>query len=117
MATSCRMYKTTKSPRKVLLVAHAIAVESLPAYSHFCSPKKFTQHQLFSVLVLKEFMRCDYRKVVELLKETPEYREAIRLESVPHFTTIQKASRRLLKLSSARSLLESTVKMGVKKSS
>jgi hypothetical protein len=111
------MYKTTKSPRKVLLVAHAVAVESLPAYSHLYSPKKFTQHQLFSVLVLKEFMRCDYRKVVELLNETPDYREAIGLKSVPHFTTIQKASRRLLKLPSARSLLESTVKMGFKKNS
>ncbi len=100
-----------------MLVAHAVAVKSLDAYSNLYSPQKFTQHQLFAILVLKEFMRFDYRKVVELLKETPEYREAIGLESVPHYTTIQKASRRLLKLSSARALLESTVKMGVKKSS
>src|SRR5208283_1240678 len=99
MDTSCGMYKTTKSPRKILLVAHAVAVKSLDAYSHLYSPQKFTQHQLFAVLVLKEFMRFDYRKVVEMLKETPEYREAIGLESVPHFTTVQKASKRLLKLS------------------
>lgn len=110
------MYKTTKSPRKVLLVAHAIAVESLAAYSHLFSPRKFTQHQLFAVLVLKEFMRCDYRKITGLLDECPGLREVISLESVPHYTTIQKASKRLLKLSSARSLLESTVKLARKKS-
>lgn len=110
------MYKTTKSPRKVLLVAHAIGVESLAAYSHLFSPRKFTQHQLFAVLVLKEFMRCDYRKVAELLEECSDLREVISLESVPHYTTIQKASKRLLKFSSAKSLLESTVKLARKKS-
>lgn len=110
------MYKTTKSSRKVLLIAHAIAIESLAAYSHVFSPKKFTQHQLFAVLVLKEFQRCDYRKVAELLEDCSELREAIGLESVPHFTTIQKASQRLLTFSSAKSLLESTVKLAQKKS-
>jgi hypothetical protein len=110
------MYKTTKSPRKVLLVAHAVAVKSLPAYAHVSSPRKFTQHQLFAVLVLKEFMRCDYRKVADLLSECSDLREVIGLESAPHYTTIQKASVRLLKLSSAKSLLESTVKLGQKKS-
>jgi hypothetical protein len=111
------MYKTTKSPRKVLLVAHAVAIESLAAYSHLYSPKKFTQHQLFAVLVLKEFLRCDYRKVAELLDECPDLREVIGLDSRPHYTTIQKASQRLLKLSSAKSLLGSTVELARKKSS
>ena len=110
------MYKTTKSSGKVLRVAHAIALESLPPYSHACSPRKFTQHQLFAVLVLKEFMRCDYRKVAELLEECSDLREVIGLESAPHYTTIQKASKRLLKLASAKSLLGSTVKLAQKKS-
>jgi hypothetical protein len=111
------MYKTTKSPRKVLLVAHAVAIESLAAYSHLFSPRKFTQHQLFAILVLKEFMRCDYRKVAELLEESSDLCQAIGLESVPHYTTIQKASKRLLTLASAKSLLVSTVKLAHKKSS
>lgn len=110
------MYKTTKSPRKVLLVAHAVAIESLAPYSHLLSPRKFTQHQFFAILVLKEFMRCDYRKVADLLIECSDLREVIGLESVPHYTTIQKASKRLLKLWSAKSLLESTVKLAQKKS-
>ena len=111
------MYKTTKSPRKVLLVAHAVAVESFAAYAHRFSPKRFTQHQLFAVLVLKEFMRCDYRKVAALLEDCPDLREVIGLKEVPHFTTIQKASGRLLRLKSAKRLLRSTLKLARKKSS
>ena len=110
------MYKTTKSPRKVLLVAHAVAVEALAAYSHLCSPKTFTQHQLFAMLALKEFMRCDYRKAARLLNDCRDLREAIGLKKAPHFTTLQKASKRLLKVSLARALLRSTVELARKKS-
>jgi len=110
------MYKTTKSPRKVLLVAHPLVVESLAAYSHQFSPRTFTQHQLFAILALKEFMRCDYRKVTALLKDCWDLREAIGLEKVPHFTTIQKASKRLLCLQPASRLLQSTLELAHKKS-
>jgi hypothetical protein len=37
------------------LAALATAQRALPLYSHRCSPKKFTQHQLFACLVLKSF--------------------------------------------------------------
>ena len=55
------MSTTAKSPLDVLLTAHAVAVNALPAYSHRCSPKRFTQHQLFACLVLKQFLKIDYR--------------------------------------------------------
>jgi hypothetical protein len=110
------MYKTTKSPRKVLLVAHLVAQEALPMYSHPCSPKTFTQHQIFAILALKEHQRCDYRKITALLKDSPDLRRVIGLEKVPHYTTIQKASARLLKLSLAGALLKSTLKLARKKS-
>jgi len=109
--------KTTKSPRKVLRVGYAVAQDALPTYAHRFSPRKFTQHQLFAVLTLKEFQRCDYRKVVELLQDCSDLRAEIALESVPHFTTIQKASARLLVLSNVRRLLDATVKRARKKSS
>ena len=50
------MSTTSKSPRKVLQVALVVARKALPAYAHRFSPKKFTQHQLFACLVLKEFL-------------------------------------------------------------
>ncbi len=60
-----------------------------PAYSHRFSPKKFTQHQLFACLVLKEFLKTDYRGLADILADCDSLRAAIELEHVPHFTTVQ----------------------------
>jgi|SRR5215510_7814238 len=89
--------KTSKSPRKVLQVAYALAREALSPYAHQFSPKKFTQHQLFACLALKDFLKLDYRGVWQLLLDTPDLSAVIELTSVPHWTTLQKAADRLLK--------------------
>lgn len=84
-----------KSPKRVLRTAYAVARDALPAYSHRCSPKKFTQHQLFAGLVLKEFLKTDYRGVCQTLADCADLRDAIELTVVPHWTTRQKAADRL----------------------
>ena len=61
------MSTTSKSPRKVLLAAYAVAKEALPEYAHRCTPKLYTQHQLFACLVLKAFHKTDYRGSVAIL--------------------------------------------------
>lgn len=109
--------KTSKSPRRVLQVAYEVSQDALPAYSHRFSPKKFTQHQFFALLVLKEFLRCDYRKIEQALKDCRELCQVIGLEEVPHFTAIQKASKRLLLLDKVRHLLKATLARARKKSS
>jgi hypothetical protein len=101
---------TSKSPRKVAMVALAAGREAFSDYSHVYSPHKFTQPQLFACLVLKEFERKDYRGIAQLLADCPDLRAAIGLSSVPHFTTLQKASGRLLKHKRVRRLIEHTVK-------
>jgi hypothetical protein len=102
---------TSKSPLAVVKVALATARRGLPAYSHTCSPKKFTQHQLFACLVLKNFLKTDYRGVAVHLVDHPTLRAVLGLKSVPHFTTLQKASRRLLTSRPARRLLRRTIHM------
>ena len=89
--------KTSKSPRKVLQVAYATGQKALPPYAHRFSPQKFTQPQLLACLVLKEFLKLDYRGVQQLLIDTPELCAVIELTPVPHWTTLQKAADRLLK--------------------
>jgi len=72
------MYITSKTPRKVLLAALPVTRESsLPLYANQYSPKKFTQHQVFAILVLKEFQRCDYRKIAAMLVDCPDLCSAI----------------------------------------
>lgn len=104
------MSTTSKSPKRVLQVAHQLGRERLRTYSHRFSPQKFTLPQLFACLVLKEFLRLDYRKLSALLTDAPSLAAVIGLERIPHFTTFQKAAGRLLTSRRAQLLLDETVK-------
>jgi hypothetical protein len=103
------MSTTSKSPRKVALVALQIGKRALPAYCHRFSPKVFTQGQLFACLVLKQFFKTDYRGIVGILADTPSLCQIIGLKKVPHWTTLQKASKRLLCNAAVQKLLDATV--------
>jgi hypothetical protein len=104
------MSTTSKSPKRILQVAHRLGRERLRTYSHRFSPKKFTLPQLFACLVLKEFLRLDYRKLSALLTDAPSLAAVIGLERIPHFTTFHKAASRLLTSRRAQLLLDETVK-------
>lgn len=106
------MSRTSKSPKAVLITAHRVAQQALPAYRHPCSPKKFTQHQLFACLALKAMLKLDYRGVCGLLTDAPELREAIGMRVTPHYTCLQKAAVRLLKETEVARLLDATVAGG-----
>lgn len=103
------MSRTSKSPRKVALAALDVGKEALPDYSHRFSPKVFTQAQLFACLVLKEFFRTDYRGIVAILADSPDLRQVMGLKKTPHFTTVQKASQRLLGNATVQRLLDATL--------
>jgi transposase len=104
------MSTIAKSPKKVARAAYKIAKSTLPQYAHRFSPKKFTQPQLFTCLVLKIFFKTDYRGIVAILTDSSDLCKCFSLETVPHYTTLQKASRRLLCSSVAEKLLMSTIR-------
>ena len=91
------MARTTKSPIAVAKAALAAGQEALPRYAHRFSPHKFTQPQLFAILVLRQFLRTDYRGITQQLREWSELRQALGLGSVPNYSTLCYAERRLLK--------------------
>jgi len=101
---------TSKSPINVAIWAYAIAKKSLPAYSHEKSPHKYTQHQLFALLILKQFFQEDYRGLVGIIADFSDIRKVLELEIVPHYTTLQKASKRLLSSKKIQKLLQTTIK-------
>jgi Transposase DDE domain len=103
------MSTTAKSPKRVLAVAYAIGRAALRPYAHRYSPQKFTQPQLFAGLVLKEFLRLDYRKLAALLRDCGELAATIELTTIPHFTTFQKAADRLLLIAPVRRLLDESL--------
>jgi Transposase DDE domain len=104
------MSTLTKSPLRVVRAALAVARRCLRCYAHKYSPKKFTQPQLFACLVLKTFLRTDYRGLAAHLQDHSDVRDALGLESVPHFTTPQKASGRLLRQRRVRRLFRTTIR-------
>jgi len=104
------MSTTTKSPKRVATVAYRVGKRSLAPYNSRYSPQKYTQAQLFACLVLKSFLKTDYRGVVQILNDCRDLRAAIELKHVPHFTTLQKASRRLLRSTPASQLLHGTAR-------
>jgi transposase len=105
------MSRTSKSPKKVAEAAYHVAENTLPQYSHRFSPRKFTQPQIFVCLVLKIFFKTDYRGIVAILNDSPDLCKTFNLSVIPHFTTLQKASKRLLCLNIANQLLESSVRV------
>ncbi len=104
---------SSKSPRKVALVALAVAKESLPRYAHKYAPKTYTLHQLFACIVLKRFYKTDYRGIHAILLDNPAIQQDLGLVKVPHFTTIQQAHKRLLAARRSHDLLKQTVELGM----
>lgn len=96
------------------MAAYKIAKSTLPQYAHRYSPKKFTQPQLFICLVLKIFFKTDYRGIVAILSDSPDLCKSFDLVKIPHFTTLQKASKKLLCLAVADNLLKATVDSVIK---
>ena len=106
---------TSKSPKRIALIAYTAAKQALPLYSHRCSPKKFTQPQLVSCLVLKEFFKKDYRGITAILEDSTDLQEVLELTVVPHYTTLQKASRKLLSKDTNRRLIAAILSLARKK--
>jgi hypothetical protein len=91
------MSGTTKDPIALARAALEVGKQGLAQYSHPKSPHKYTQPQLFGMLVLKQFFKLDYRGVVKWLSRWSELRAALELERVPNYSTLCYAEGRLLK--------------------
>jgi hypothetical protein len=109
------MQRTSKSPRAVALEALEVGQRTLSQYAHRFSPQKFTQPQLFALLVLKAHQQQDYRGIVALLEDMPELVKELGLKAIPHYTTLQKAADRLLNSAQIQHLLDGTVERFRKK--
>ena len=90
------MRAMTKSAVRLAREALAVGEQALPRYSARTSRHDYTQPQLFALLVLKQFLKTDYRGVVTLVAEWSDLRRALRLTTVPHYSTLCYAERRLL---------------------
>ena len=102
---------TSKSPLSVAVWAYAIGKQALPAYSCEKSNHIYTQHQLFALLILKQFFQEDYRGLIEVIADFSDIRKALDLKIIPHYTTLHKASKRLLSSKKVQKLLRKTIEV------
>jgi hypothetical protein len=86
----------TKSPLALARTALATAKIALLPYSSKYSRHDYTQHQLFALLTLREFLKTDYRGLEAILRDWAELRDTLGLTKVPDHSTLQKAAERLL---------------------
>lgn len=96
------MRAMSKSPLTVAREAYAAGRSALPPYSNRHSKKVFTQPQLFAILVLRQFLKMDYRGIAEMLTDWSDVREALDLTRVPHYSTLCYAEQRLQNKGSTR---------------
>ncbi len=61
---------------------------SLPTYANKFSRRDYTLPQLFAILVLRQFLKTDYRGVVALLSEWSDLRRVLKLSKVPDHSTL-----------------------------
>jgi len=102
---------TSKSPRKVLKLAHQLGQEVLPQYASRFSRKDFTNAQMFACLVLREHQRKSFRGVEALLIDSPLWLADIGLSKAPDHNTLCRAFDRLMKPALAGSMLDLMAKL------
>jgi len=76
-----------------------IRTSQIPLHSSKFSKKKYTQHQLLTLIILKEEIGMDYRDFTELIQILTPIQEELELKYVPHFTTLLKFMTRIPSLS------------------
>ena len=87
-------------------VALDVTAATVPRYRTAFSKHQFTQPQLLAILCLMRYEDWTYREAEVRLAEHSELRRALRLRSVPDYTTLYRFLRRLDEVAIARSLNE-----------
>lgn len=92
--------KRSKKPKVPVIEAVAqmamrVSRPHLADYGATTSRHDFTQRQLMSCLVLRAYLKTTYRGVLDVLAASQSLRQCLGMEDkLPHFTTLQKFSRR-----------------------
>jgi hypothetical protein len=71
---------------------NAIQLAGVPEYSSRYSRKDFTQHQLLTLLLLKEYLGARYQAFTDLIEIMNIVQEQLQLNEIPHYSTLCKFS-------------------------
>jgi hypothetical protein len=74
---------------------NAVRLTGVPEYSSRFSRRDFTQHQLLTLLLFKEYLGAHYRDFVQLVEIMGIIQEQLQLDEIPHYSTLCKFSKRV----------------------
>ena len=57
--------------------------------------KGYNQHQLLALLLLKEYFKCGYRELIEMIQLMDILQKQLMLQEIPHYSTLCKFSDRV----------------------
>jgi hypothetical protein len=92
-------------------LAHEVSGRTLPERAHRFAPKRYTQPQLLACLLVKEYLRLDYRTAQETLELSDGLREALGLAAVPDYTTLWRFARDKATADAVAGALAETVRL------
>ncbi len=67
---------------------NAIQDAQIPKYSSPYSKKRYNQHQLLALLLLKEYFKCGYRELIEMIQLMDILQDQLMLKDIPHYSTL-----------------------------
>jgi hypothetical protein len=74
---------------------NAVRLTGFPEYSSRFSRRDFTQHQLLTLLLFKEYLGAHFRDFVQLVEIMGIIQEQLQLDEIPHYSTLCKFSKRV----------------------
>lgn len=75
---------------KFVKVCYRVVRRCFKAYSSKYSKRVYTQHQHMCIVCLMKRLKMHYRDIIDMLHEMHGIREFLKMDKIPHFTTIQK---------------------------
>lgn len=86
-----------------------VAKDSVPLYYHRFAPKVFSRPQLVACVLLKTYLRQDYRGMEEILRVSPPLQNILGLKRVPDYSTLSRAFKAVSR-SALEGMLEAVLK-------
>lgn len=88
-------YSNRKHISFLTVTMNAVQAAKVPMYRTKFSKHEFTQHQLLSLVIFKEYLGVKYRQLCDILELTKEFREIVGCSRIPHYTTLCRFSHRI----------------------
>lgn len=74
---------------EVARLSMRLSARYMQPYSSNKSPKKFTQSQLMTCLILRAYLNTTYRGVIDVLDASDKLQKCLGLKCLPHYSTLK----------------------------